>query len=129
QLENMSTRLTEVAAGLRGLSLNDVLVSKLIVLDADGIAAVNTKVDFASVGAWNLSTHDLTVSSSTKAASAPTSGVGVIPVPEGSAVVWPLVGTSCTIYGTAGDSVLIALWSRPQPPMVAGVGAVIGGTP
>lgn len=125
-MEAQSTRLTEMVVVLRGLSLNEVLRSELLILDDTGIAERNTSVAYASVGVWALD-GDVTVTSSARAAAAPASGIGVIPVPAAAAIVWPLTGTTLTVYGTAGDRVLVTLWSKPQCPMVAGIGGPVNG--
>jgi hypothetical protein len=125
-LENQSTRLTQLASEIRGLSLNSVLLSELVEIPASGITHRDTSTPYASVGVWAYS-GQVTVDSGSAGGLAPTAGIGVIVVPSGGGVVWPLVGTTLSIYGTAGDQVLIALWSKPQCPLIMGAGAIIGG--
>lgn len=128
ELLNETTRQTSILRELRGLSLNDVLYAGTVTLDDQGRAHVGTSTAFASVGVWALE-GAITVQNAPPT-SAPDAGLGVIPMPAGGAVVWPLVGADVTIYGTAGDRVLLALWSTPQCPMVAsGGGGAIGGSP
>lgn len=130
ELVNETTRQTGLLAELKGLSLNDVLQSGTVLLDANGQAELHSSVPYASVGVWSYGA-EVTVTSATAAADAPAYGLGVIPVPAGAAIVWPLTGTSLTIHGTAGELVLVALWSKPQWPMVAngGGGGFDGGSP
>lgn len=120
ELLNETTRQTSILRELRGLSLNDVLYAGTVTLDADGRAHVTTSTAFASVGVWALG--DPVTVQNAPPTSPPAAGLGVILLPAGGAVVWPLVGADVTIYGTAGDRVLLALWSTPQCPMIAGTG-------
>lgn len=118
QLTNETTRQTGLLAELKGLSLNDVIQSGTMLLDADGRAHVNTSTAYASVGAWAYGAQ-VTLTNATPEATRPPYGRGVIHVPAGSSVVWPLVGADLTVHGTPGGLVLVTLWSKPQPPMVA----------
>lgn len=126
-LENQSTRLTELAAEIRGLALNNVLLSELITIPATGITSRDTSTTYASVGVWAYGTDQVTVDSGPVAAAAPDAGIGVLIVPSKAGVVWPLVGTTLSIYGTPGDKLLLALWSKPQCPLIAPSGAAING--
>lgn len=117
-LEAQTTRLTELATVLRGLTLNEVLRSELVLIPPGGVVERNVSSTYASVGAWALD-GDVTVTSAAPAAAAPLEGIGVILVPNGAAVVWPLTGTTVTVYGTPGQRVLLTLWAKPQCPMIA----------
>lgn len=117
-LENQSTRLTQIASEIRGLALNSVLLSELITIPASGVTSRDTSTPYASVGVWSYTTA-VTVDSGSVGAAAPPAGIGVIRVLAGRAVVWPLVGTTLAIYGTPGDQLLLALWSKPQCPLVS----------
>lgn len=125
-IENQSTRLTELASEIRGLSLNNVLLSELITIPASGICRRDTSTTYASVGAWAL-TSQVTLDSGPEQAAAPTRGIGVLVIPGKVGIVWPLVGTTLSIYGTPGDRVLVALWSKPQCPSISGSVGVDGG--
>lgn len=125
-LANQTTRMTEEMAQLRGLSLNNVLWAGTVLLDADGRANIDVGVTYASFGAWALGAA-ITVTSSSSGATAPAYGPGVFPMPGGTAMVWPMAGHELNVYGTAGDRVVVALWSTPQCPMVAAAGSIDGG--
>ena len=126
-LENQSTRLTEIASELRGLSLNSVLLAEMLVLPAGGIVHRDTSTPYASVGAWAYG-QTIIIDSGGEGAAAPGSGIGMLRVPAASAIVWPMVGTGITVYGDPGDEVLLALWSKPQPPrFTAAAGGTIDG--
>jgi len=126
-LENQSTRLTELASEIRGLSLNSVLLSELITIPESGATHRDFSTPYASVGAWVYGVNQVTLDSGGQQTGAPGAGIGVIVVPSKAGVVWPLVGTTLSIYGTADDLVLIAAWSRPQCPLIAPSGAAING--
>lgn len=123
-LENQSTRLTQLVSEIRGLSLNSVLVSELITIPGDGAVSRDVSTPFASVGVWAYGAS-VTIDAGGEAAAAPAGGIGVIKVPGRCAIVWPLVGTTLAIYGTPGDQLLLALWSKPQCPLVATIPAVV----
>lgn len=120
-LANQTTRQTELLTGLRGLALNDVLWAGTVTLDARGVGTVSNAVPFASFGVWHRGlAGDLVVVAGTEEGSPPNDGPGVFrDVGPGDALVWPATGSSLTIYGTAGDRVVVALWATLQPPMVA----------
>jgi hypothetical protein len=128
ELQVATTRLTEIPGLLRGLILNSVLRSELVTFDATGVVERNTSTPYASLGVWNYGEEVIASSSPPQPDAAPTGGIGVIIVPSLAAVVWPLTGTTITLYGTPGDQALLALWATPQCPMVVtGVANVDGG--
>lgn len=126
-IEGLATRVTDLAGLTRGLMLNNVIRSELVVLDDDGRAAVNSSVPFASVGIVCFD-DAVTVNAGTLQEDVPTAGIGVIPLPGAAAIVWPLTGSTLSLYGTAGDRVLVTIWEKPQCPMYApGYANVDGG--
>lgn len=127
QLENQSTRLTEIASEIRGLSLNHVLWSELITIPSSGSLHRDTSTPYASIGLWAYGTDQVTIDSGSEGLGAPAGGIGVIIVPGKAGIVWPLVGTTVSIYGTADQQLLLTLWSKPQAPLIAPSGAAING--
>lgn len=127
-VNNLATRLTEFAAQTRGLSLNSVLRSELLILDANGMATVSNETDFAHVLLVAYDS-DITGVPHGPEASAPTRGVGILIVPAGKGMAVPSVGREFTVYGTAAARVLIQLFSRPQNLVLDLSAGALGGTP
>jgi hypothetical protein len=117
ELENQSTRLTEIAAGIRGLSLNSVLLSELVTIPAAGRTHRDTSTAYAMVGVVAYGAAQVVVDSGPEQAAAPAAGIGTIRVPAGGAIVWPLAGSTLSIYAAEGTQLLLALWSKPQHPL------------
>lgn len=126
-LDNSVTRQTEAVGQLRGLILNSVLRDELVVIPAAGFVERSCSAPFASVGIGNYGANTMTVAPDAGSQLAPTFGRGVKRIPAGGALVWALTGTVVTVWGTAGDVVLLTLWATPQAPMVAGSGSLNGG--
>jgi hypothetical protein len=125
-LDNATTRWTEIAAQLRGLTLNGVMRSETLKLDADGRAHRNFSAPYAAVGLWAYDS-EITASSGPVQQLAPTDGIGVIYLPAQRAIVWPLAGTELSIYGTEGARVLVTLFSTPQVPSIGGTSSGVDG--
>jgi hypothetical protein len=121
-LDQLSGRLTELGALVRGLSVNNVLFSGTVVIPTAGYAQLdNFTVSMASVAilAGGTAAGGAVATNAPPANTAPTSGVGVVPVRPGMFVCAPLTGTTLTIYGQPGDTLFVAVSSRPWPPFAA----------
>lgn len=109
--------LTELIAEVRGGAYNNVLVTELAVLDANGIWTKDWSVSFGSLGVANHGTHDITVTTgSEQAAAPPNGGPGIAKIKAGAAATVNMTGKAVTIYGTAGDLVSVTVFTKPQPP-------------
>jgi hypothetical protein len=114
--------LTEVASLGRGLQLNHVLFSGSVILQGTGVGVSQQdwSVPFAMVAVQCASTSGgVTVAADTQANQAPTDGVGVFHVGPDAMMCWPITGRVLTIYGTPGDIVDVAVFSKPMPPSAA----------
>lgn len=121
-LNKLADRLTELGALVRGNSVNNILHSGTVVIGSAGHATLdNFTVSMASVFivAGASASGGAVATNAPPTNVAPTSGVGVVPVRPGWAVCAPLVGTTLTIYGNAGDSIYVAVCSRPWPPFAS----------
>lgn len=125
-LDQWTAQTTAVVAQLAGLSLNSVLRSELVVFDASGYAEMQSAVPYASVGCIAYG-QTVTLSANGHEGTPPTRGIGVIAVPAGKAVVWPLTGTTLGVYGTAGERALVTIWSAPQVPSFGGTASGVDG--
>lgn len=115
-------RFTQYVDEVRGLVLNDCLRLETIKLDGNGQGEVRVHVPYAGIAAWVHGTNPMTFSSTGLAASAPSVGIGVQVIAAASMAAWPATGNYCSIYGTAGDTVTVALYEKPIPPNAAGGG-------
>lgn len=114
ELNTELSRFTSEVSQLRGLALNDVLLSASFQIPAAGMVDFHTQVPYAMVSVLRLGANALTVQNSAPEGAAPLQGRGVLPIPVTVAGVteWPMVGTHITVYGTVGDIFAIALLSR-----------------
>lgn len=128
-IASMNTRMTEVAALLRGLSLNNVLYGGSLRLDANGHADLEFTVPAAAVAVSNPTDASvtLTVAAGTLQAAAPAPGPGVLFIAPGHAVVLPITGRTLSFYGTPAGAVTVAVFSTPQPPSFSGGPNVVVG--
>jgi hypothetical protein len=120
---------TEFIARLAGNVVNDVLRVKTATFDANGTPIGDDfHVPCGTLEIENLGTHPMTVANRTDATgSAPSGGVGVRIIPAGAHRYVPIGSRSFTIYGTAGDQVSYAAYTRSVAG--GGLGAVDGGAP
>lgn len=119
----MQHRFTQFIDELRGLVLNDCLRIATIALDDNGQGEISIAVPCAGVAAWNHGADAMTVTSSPPQEAAPSTGIGVQTIAAGGWAAWPATGTFCTVYGTAGELVTIALYEKPIPPGGSGGGS------
>lgn len=118
-LENLAGRMTELGALVRGNSIDNILFSGTVVIGSDGYATLdNFQVNMSSVAilAGSNASGGTVATNSPPNQVAPTSGTGVVPVRPGWFVCVPLVGNQLTIYGAPGDTVYVAVSSKPWPP-------------
>lgn len=100
----------------RGLILNEVLFSGVVVVDATGAATIHTAVPFASVAARNYSSSLVTVAAAPPQGSAPAQGIGTTRLNAFRFAVVPLAGNMLTIYGAPGATVGVEIYAQLQPP-------------
>lgn len=116
-LEHLGGRLTELVAAVHGLVVNDCLSTETLTFPASGVVTRSWSVPFGSVAVTSLSTLTVTVVAGEDTnGTAPTSGAGVALVAAGKGATYVLSGRALTLYGKAGDSVTVSVFTRPQPP-------------
>lgn len=109
-------RMTELVEAIRGLAVNSVLVTELAQLDDDGVLERTSSVPWASIAVWNHGTMAIAVQGGGRQGSPSGHGPAQVDIDAGAWACVPLAGTALTIYGRPGETVGIALFSRPQPP-------------
>lgn len=115
--KGLSGRMTELAAAVRGLSVNNVLHSGTVQIPAAGHVMLEFQVSMASVMVQASQTAgDITIAAATPTSPAPTQGIGVVTIGPDAMLCVPLVGTVLTVYGQLNDLVYVAVSSRPWPP-------------
>jgi hypothetical protein len=90
-------------------------------LDANGqwsseTSRLHFRMPYAAVQVRNVGNFLVTLTNSPAAESVPTSGPGVHLVSARTAPTIGLVGTTATLYGTAGERVSLVFYARPQQP-------------
>jgi hypothetical protein len=114
-LRALAQRMTEFTALLQGQVINNVLEVATVVVPATGDALVQKQYQAAvgSVEVNNTSTHTVTVvSGSNSGATPPTSGTGVYQVAAGATRLVNIGAREFTLYGTAGDTFGIQVFTR-----------------
>lgn len=119
----LHTSTTELAAALRGGIMNSVLGAEVAQFDASGQLTRSYNVPIGSVAVTNHTTTDVTVSNGPPQGSAPGGGPGQGLVSSRTFAVLN-VGASrdLTLYGPAGGTITLQVFTRPQPPHVASIG-------
>lgn len=125
EVRKLGGRLTSVVSDLHGLVVNECLVTETLILNATGQAARDWTVPYGSVAVHNAGADPLTVVNGTLAASAPSSGVGVVIIPSGAGVTANMAGRSLSLYGTPGAAIILSVFTRPQPPVYAQIGVLV----
>lgn len=101
--------------------VNHILWSGTVELDANGqwsseTSRLHFRMPYAAVQVRNVGNFLVTLTNSPAAESVPTSGPGVHLVSARTAPTIGLVGTTATLYGTAGERVSLVFYARPQQP-------------
>jgi hypothetical protein len=112
----VNDRVTALATAIKDLVIAECLHTATVIIGARGYVEYDYPAGFASVALTNLSADTITATTATPSDAAPTRGTGVVLVPATRGAVYNLSSHSLTIYGTAGDAVVISVFSRPQPP-------------
>lgn len=115
-LSHQADRLSEVADLLGGMSVNEVLLSELVILDSSGSFEKTFRVRFGAFAALNLSGAMVTLHTQPRQATPPLQGRGVHALAAGGFGVFNSLGTVLSVYGTAGQSVDLQVFSNSQPP-------------
>lgn len=116
ELRQLRETSSATAAAARA-ALNGVLAVETLVLDATGAATRQYRVQVGSVVVANPGANDLTVSSAPLGGGAATVGSGQYPVSAGTAVSVPIGSHTITLYGTAGDTVGLQVYTGLVQPM------------
>lgn len=106
---------------------NNVLETGDATVDSSGIWGRDFRAPYAAVAVSNRSDADLRVVSGGRA-QRPGDGAGSFTVPARTFGRYPLVGTSVTVYGTAGAVFSYSVLAGPCPPYAAGLGTDPGAT-
>jgi hypothetical protein len=116
ELRQLRETTTELAARERGGVVNGVLDVRVHVFDASGLLALGYQVGIGSLLLGNLSTTaTVTVQAGTQSGdSAPTSGRGVQVVPAASWLAVPIGSHAVTLYGTAGETIDLQVFTGMQ---------------
>lgn len=132
-LESIDGKFTQLIGALRGMAVNDVLATELVVFDAAGQWTKSWSVPYGSVSLANHGTGTVTIASGGPQSSAPTSGVGVHLVGANAGDVVNMTGHDLTLYGIAGEKASVSVFTKTQPPDFggtrSGVGTIDGGSP
>lgn len=115
-LAQIEQGLSQITSSIRFLQKRCTLAVETWTLDTTGVLSRDWGVPFLSVAIANHGAADMTAVSGPAGNTAVTSGAGVALVKAGRAGCWPLYGNSLTIYGTAGDRLTLAVFTREQPP-------------
>jgi hypothetical protein len=116
ELKQDRATMTETFERFRSGIVNNVLLSTLATFDAEGRIAFDWHAPYGSVAVAAHGAGNVTVTNAGPAASAPTGGRGVHLVKGAHAAVINLLGTTLTLYGTAGEQVSLQVFTKPQPP-------------
>jgi hypothetical protein len=106
-------KLTQLTDLLLAQSLNGILETRTVQFGADGGFGRTYRVPFASVWVMNNSGQPVTLTTNPKEMSAPSQGVGVVPIPTGISVLVPITGNHFQLYGTAGTLVTFSVTAKP----------------
>jgi hypothetical protein len=112
----MLAHSAELVRLTRGLSIDGVIATEVIQLDAQGTAEVSSSVPVASIAVTNLGTTRLTVAGQPRGGDAPDIGTGVLKVAAGQFVCAPLASTVHSFYGRAGELVQVTRFAKAQCP-------------
>src|SRR5207253_771393 len=104
-LVGMEGRFTELLELVQGMSLNHVLFSGTVVIDADGTWELAWPVPFAAVEVENPTAAAVTVAAAPRGASAPVRGVGVHVIAPGGDACVNITGNLLALYGPAGAAI------------------------
>jgi hypothetical protein len=119
-LEGVEASITQLVANLRGLTVNDVLDTRLSVFNSNGHVRRDYRDRFGSVAVANLTTSTVVVHAAPPGDAAPAGGVGVGRLPAGHAATFNLTGNVLTLYGPVGGKVNLTVFTKPQPPSWGG---------
>jgi hypothetical protein len=112
EMQHLNATQTAMMARLRGgLILNDVLGVEQILIPAAGFVQRDYPVAVGSVVVVNLSATAVTFATGGGTAAPPTVGTGVQTVPASSWLAIPVGATTFTLYGTAGATVDLQVFS------------------
>ena len=103
ELRTLAETTTELAARFQGQAVNNVLEIGTVILPPAGQNGHSWQAAAGSIEVDNQGTHPMTVVAASPAATAPTSGTGMYPVPANSRRVINVASREVTVYGTAGD--------------------------
>ncbi|MDB5910455.1 MAG: hypothetical protein JWP34_4569 [Massilia sp.] len=115
-LTSLDGRVSMLASALRGMLDCDTLVVETIVIPPSGVAERSWHVEYHSVAVTSQSTAKVTVTSTPAGLSAPTQGPGTAVLGPNRCGTFNLAGHVLSVYGTAGDTVTISVFAKPQPP-------------
>ncbi len=108
---------TEAIARLTSQIVNNVLRTELVRFDATGVKVLEFATAIGSVNVANHGAAAVTVASGTPTGgSAPSGGIGVASIRAGIAGTVNLTGTVVTLWGSAGDTATVQVFTRAQPP-------------
>lgn len=117
ELQHNRLTQTEYIEQLRSQVVNHVLACELVKFDATGQVTRGYGTPYGSVAVANHSTTgDVTVHASGPGASAPGTGPSIGFVKKATAAVLNLTGHALTLYGTAGESCTVQVFTKAQPP-------------
>lgn len=116
ELNRSSGRMTELVSVLRGLALNDVILTADVVLDSQGTYVFSAEVPFAGLTVSNRGPRPVIVASGTAGIGPPGPSPARFTVGPGRACTRPLTGTAFTVYGRPGADVGVSVWSHLQAP-------------
>lgn len=116
-LAMLDGRFTDLVAGIRGLAVNNVLLSETVVFPASGIVSKEFDAPYASVALANHSPGTVVVFDASGARdAAPVEGRGVHRVGPGRGAVFNVTGHVLTLYGAAGEQASIQVFDRASVP-------------
>jgi hypothetical protein len=113
-LLRLDGRVSELADWMNGQSVNHVLWSGTVLLDANGTFQESFRVPFGGVGVANLTGAQITVVNAPLERIAPTSGRGVFICAIAGDGTFPIVGNVLSIYGPAGGQVVLVVTADKQ---------------
>jgi hypothetical protein len=115
-------RLGVAISGLRDAVQNNVLATETCKFPGAGASEIHRTYpqNFRSVAIHNNSqTQDMVVANGPPMSEAPTQGIGVHIIPQNSAAVVNMQGSSITFYGNGGETFSFQLFDKTQPPSFA----------
>jgi hypothetical protein len=116
-LQTNGERMSEVAALVRGMAINEVLATEIAKLDGDGVwEKSHQSVAFGSVVVANYGSATVVVSNAPKQQGAPT-GPGSYLVAPWTFQAINITGHSLSIYGLASQKCAVSIFTKPQPPV------------